>query len=244
MKKIVPAFIILFVCSISHAQSLDTLPKFSVRNTGNNKYVISWVNNFKNIRQISIQRSLDSLKGYRTILTVPDPTTPENGFVDTRASNDHNFYRLYIMLEKGVYFFSPVKKPFYDSIAMKKKILIEGNMDKSGSLDSLNRPNLNVKEKIITNSFIASKYVYTYQDGYVRINLPEDENLITGKAKKKYTLKFFDDKDNLVFELKEIKLRNFKIDKSNFYRSGWFKFELYEDGKLFEKHKFFIPKEF
>lgn len=225
MKKIVTTFLILFVCSALLAQ--DTLPKFSVRNIGGNKYVISWANNFKNIRQISIQRSLDSLKGFKTILTVPDPTTPENGFVDTKAINDHNFYRLYIMLEKGVYFFSPVKKPFHDSVAIKKKI----NIDRDSE-----RPNF-IVGKEINNSFIASKYVYTYQDGYVRINLPADE-------KKKYTLKFFDDKDKLVFELKETKLRKFKIDKSNFYHSGWFMFELYEDGKLLEKHKFLIPKEF
>lgn len=234
MKNIVPAFLLFFICFATQAQ--DTLPKFSVRNIGGNKYVISWANNFKNIRQISIQRSLDSLKGFKTILTVPDPTTPENGFVDSKAINDHNFYRLYIMLEKGVYFFSEAKKPFYDSVAMKRKLNIEGNSDKMGFIDSLSGPKL-TKEKIISNSFIASKYVYTYQDGYVRINLPEDD-------KKKYLLKFFDDKDNFILEIKEPKLRNFKIDKSNFYHSGWFKFELYEDGKLLEKHKFLIPKEF
>lgn len=242
MKNIVPAFLLLFICFTIQAQ--DTLPKFSVRNIGSNKYVISWYNNFKNVKQISIQRSLDSLKGFKTILTVPDPTTPENGFVDTKAINDHNFYRIYIMLDKGVYFFSASKKPVFDSAAAKRKLNIDGKADKFGTMDSLNGPNLNIQEKVVTNSFIASKYVYTYRDGYVRINLPDDENLPAGKAGKKYSLKFFDDKDSPVFEIKEIKLRNFKIDKSNFYHSGWFKFELYEDGKLLEKHKFYIPKEF
>lgn len=249
MKNIVPAFFLLFICFTIQAQPVpvvreDTLPKFSVRNIGSNKYVISWFNNFKNVRQISIQRSLDSLKGFKTILTVPDPTTPENGFVDTKAINDHNFYRIYIMLDKGVYFFSTSKKPVYDSAAAKRKLNIDSKFDRFGNIDSLNRPNLNMQEKVIPNSFIASKYVYTYRDGYVRINLPDDENLLAGKAGKKYSVKFFDDKDSPVFEIKEIKLRNFKIDKSNFYHSGWFKFELYEDGKLLEKHKFYIPKEF
>ena len=35
-----------------------------------------------------------------------------------------------------------------------------------------------------------------------------------------------------------------KIDKSNFYRAGWFKFELYEDGKLMGKNKFYLEKDF
>jgi len=241
MKKTIPVLLFLFSQSIATAQ--DTLPKFSIRNIGNNRMVISWVNPFKNIRQISIQRSFDSLNNFKTILTVPDPTTPENGFVDTKAPNDHMYYRIYIMLEKGVFFFSPVKKPVFDSMANKKKIVLDGAIEKLGTgPDSLKGPGP-VKEKEVTNSFIASKYVYTLQDGYVRIKLP-DENLPAGKAGKKYSLKFFDDKDNPVFEIKEVKGSNYKIDKSNFYHAGWFKFELYQDGVLFEKHKFFISREF
>ena len=44
--------------------------------------------------------------------------------------------------------------------------------------------------------------------------------------------------------LKEVKEKEFKIDKANFYAAGWFKFELYEDGKLIEKNKFKIGSEF
>ena len=94
MKKIVPV-ILLVICSSVTAQ--DTLPKFTVRNIGSNKIVVSWVNTFKNIRQISIQRSFDSLRDFKTIMTVPDPTVPENGYLDTKAVSDRMFYRLYIM---------------------------------------------------------------------------------------------------------------------------------------------------
>ena len=235
MKKLVPV-ILLLICSSLTAQ--DTLPKFTVRNIGANKIVISWVNTFKNIRQISIQRSFDSLKDYKTIMTVPDPTVLENGFVDTKASSDRMFYRLYIMQEKGVFFFSSSKRPVFDSMAAKKRMTTNGRMDKIPGTDSVigqgANPLLKEKEKI--NTFIASKYVYTLNDGYVRISLPE--------GTKKYSIKFFDEKDVQVFEIKEIPLKSSKIDKANFYHSGWFKFELYEDGKLFEKHKFLIPKEF
>jgi hypothetical protein len=246
MKKIVPVILLLIICSSVTAQ--DTLPKFTVRNIGSNKIVISWVNPFKNIRQVSIQRSFDSLKDFKTIVTVPDPTVPENGFLDTKAASDRMFYRLYIMLEKGVFLFSPTKRPVFDSTAIRKKILdsieakkrviANGRMDKIPGTDSVSMqgPNPTLKEKEKMNVFMASKYVYTMEDGYVRINLPE--------GTKKYSIKFFDEKDVQVFEIKEIPLKSFKIDKSNFYHSGWFRFELYEDGKLFEKHKFLIPKEF
>lgn len=237
MKKLVPVIFFLFIYSTTFAQ--DTLPNFSVRNIGNNKYVVSWVNTLKGVKQISIQRSFDSLKNYKTILTVPDPSVLENGFVDAKATNDHMFYRLYIMQEKGVFFFSPVKKPVFDSVAAKKKLVIDDKVDKMdviGGTDTVKTPNIKLNGKEVTSSFVASKFVYTLNDGYVRINLPG--------GTKKYSIKFFDEKDVQVFEIKDIPIKNFKIDKSNFYHSGWFKFELFEDGKLFEKHKFLIPKEF
>ncbi|MFM7511619.1 MAG: hypothetical protein ACKO33_07615 [Bacteroidota bacterium] len=89
----------------------DTLPQFSVKDIGKNRYVISWVNNYPYTAQISIQRSFDSTRGYKSILTVPDPTAKQNGFADTKAINDHMFYRLYIQLENGRYLFTTPKKP-------------------------------------------------------------------------------------------------------------------------------------
>ena len=55
---------------------------------------------------------------------------------------------------------------------------------------SNNKPNLNV--------FVPSLHVYTYKDGNVRINLPETDD-------KKYSIKFFDEANSFVFEIKEIK---------------------------------------
>ena len=59
-----------------------------------------------------------------------------------------------------------------------------------------------------------------------------------------FSIKFFDEDNTLLFELKEVKEKDFKIDKTNFYHAGWFKFELYEGEKLLEKHKFYLEKDF
>lgn len=93
------------------AAAQDTLPNFNVRDIGNNRYVISWTNNYPYTAQITIQRSFDSLSGYKSILTVPDPTSKQNGFADGKAVNDHMFYRLYILLDNGRYIFTAAKKP-------------------------------------------------------------------------------------------------------------------------------------
>lgn len=246
MKKLALTFLFFFVTINAIVFAQDTLPKFSVKSVGNNRVIVGWTNNFQNIKQISVQRSFDSLTGYKTILTVPDPTTPQNGFADSKATNDHMFYRLYIMLDKGVYLFSQAKRPLKDSI--RKVDPITGDtvtitrpfitpIDKFPGTDSITVPNPG-NNKTRPNAFTPSLYVFTSRDGYVRINLPDNEKV------KKYSIKFFKEDETFLFELKDIKEQDFKIDKANFYSAGWFRFELYEDGKLFEKHKFYIEKDF
>lgn len=111
--------IVLLMSSIGFvATAQDTLPSFSLVNKGNNRIIISWNNPYKDssIRQLSIQRSFDSVKNFKSILTLPDPTVPQNGYVDTKATNDHMYYRLYILLDSGKYIFSAAKKPLVDTI--------------------------------------------------------------------------------------------------------------------------------
>jgi hypothetical protein len=244
MKK--PALALLFIISCIFLYAQDTLPRFSVKNLGNNRVVVDWVNTFETVKQISIQRSTDSLKNFKTILTVPDPTIPRNGYADTKAPGSHVFYRLYILLDKGSYLFSDAKKPVWDTTAaavaaaaaVKREMIA---IDKS----SLTLPVISNDAgtvPVVSNNvpkaeiWAPSKFVYTFKDGYIRINLPEDE--------KKYSIKFFTSDNKPLFELKDIKEKSFRLDKANFYKAGWFKFELYEDGELKEKNKFFLPKEF
>src|SRR5688572_8964589 len=115
MKKLA---LLLFIGSLTTVNGLfaqDTLPKFSLRNVGNNRVIIEWINRFENVKQISIQRSFDSLKNYKTILTVAEPTLPNNGYMDTRAPGGQVFYRLYIMMDKGMFLFSEAKRPRMDT---------------------------------------------------------------------------------------------------------------------------------
>jgi hypothetical protein len=266
MKKLFLTSLLFSISAFSLIYSQDTLPDFTVKNVGNNRIIIGWVNNYEDIRQISIQRSFDSLNFYKSILTVADPNAIQNGYLDTKANHDHMFYRLYILLDKGVYLFSPAKRPFIDTtkkIADTKSkiptvisnetkpdtVIIDGrmviiqakpisiNIDNLQWGDSMAAPKPNhTKPQTIT--FMPSLHVFTGRDGYVSINLPEDM-----KAKK-YSIKFFEEDGSFLFELKEIKERNFKMDKTNFYHAGWFGFELYESGKLIEKHKFYLTKDF
>ena len=256
MKKLFLSFLLFITTAFSLLYAQDTLPRFTLKNAGNNRIIIGWVNNYPNIKQLSIQRSFDSLSLYKTILTVPDPTAIQNGYMDVKATNDHMFYRLFILLDKGVYLFSAAKKPALDTarkiagieikpdtimingklvIVPAKPVVIKIDNLQWGDSSAVPNPNYTKPQ---TNAFTPSMHVYTNRDGYVRINLPDDEK------SKKYSIKFFEETGTFLFELKEIKEKDFKIDKTNFYHAGWFRFELYENGKLLEKHKFYLEKDF
>lgn len=207
----------------------DTLPKFTVTSAGANRTIIGWVNTYGLVKQISVQRSFDSLTNFKTILSVADPNSRQNGFADTKASNDHMFYRLFVVLGQGQYFFTESKKPSVDTTQLTKTYLPEKTND---------QPNTDVKPVVPKRpDFVPSFYVYTNKDGYLFINLPDAD-------KKKYHIKFYEDDGSFLFELKNIKEPALTLDKTNFMHSGWFRFELFNDGELIEKNKFYLPKDF
>lgn len=208
-------FTVLFSCN-SFAQ--DTLPYISVKNFSG-KIIISWKNTYgANITTINIQRSYDSLRNFTTVGSVLEPMNRENGFVDSRPNGDKAFYRVFVSFEGGRYIFTKSYRPVKDSInRMPVKVDIYTNVE-------------------TPKGFIPSKFIYTGKDDNVVINLPD-------AGTKKYSIKFFDENANPVFELKQITEPYLTIEKVNFLRSGWYFFQLYNNGLLEEKHKFFIPKE-
>jgi hypothetical protein len=92
------------------------------------------------------------------------------------------------------------------------------------------------QQNIVIPWFVPSSRVYTGKDNNVIIALPE-------AREKKYTLKFYDEKGILVFEIDKIPDPYLTLEKVNFLHSGIFNFELFEDGLLLEKDKIYIPKD-
>jgi hypothetical protein len=225
MKRLLSLIFIIFLGATAYGQ--DTLPKFAVKNlgsdpSGNPRIIISWINSYDSLNQISIQTSHDSLKSYRTVISLTDPNARMNGFADTKAPNDHMYYRLFIVKPNGQYFFTVVKRPAFDTIIATREMQL------------IKKPENGLAKQ---PDFVSSFYVYTNKDGYVFINLPDAE-------KQKYRIKFFEEDESFLFEIKTIKQTGLTLDKANFMHAGWFLFELYNDEKLIEKHKFYLAKEF
>ena len=100
------------------------------------------------------------------------------------------------------------------------------------SIDSLK---IIVPKKIIETAY-PSQTIFIGKQNAVVIHLPE-------ATIKKYHIKFFDENNKMIIELKKITDDYLYLDKSNFFHAGWFHFEIYENGELFEKNKFYISKD-
>jgi hypothetical protein len=323
--RFILALILMIVFTLYDAVGQDTLPRFSAISKSNGKVIISWRNNYPAVSQISIQRSYDSSRNFTTLLTVPDPSIPENGFVDSKAPAPKMFYRLFILLGRSKYIFtksiraipeairaipettvvipqrtSPEEDVALPKIDNQRIYYLEDNATKEkptvSSPSKINEPPKVEVEKIIfikgkdssltplpakmlllfrdsilnktkdtilfvhadtilIKPFVAkeakenkpspepkevykvSQLVFTSKSGSVTLSLPD-------AARKKYTAKFFELDGTPLMEVKEIKYPMLIIDKAAFIHAGWFRFELYEDGKLREKNRLLIPKEF
>ena len=80
----------------------------------------------------------------------------------------------------------------------------------------------------------ASNRVHTGKDNNVLLHLQDAET-------KKYAVKFYDEDNTLLFILNKLHETDLIVDKVNFVHAGWFSFEVYENGKLLERNKFYIP---
>lgn len=205
--------------------SQDTLPRISVINQGG-KIIISWQNNYgASITNINIQRSTDSIKRFYTIGTVLNPMNKENGYVDAKSPLGRIFYRVFVAFEGGDYIFSKSYRPVLDT-SKPAETLAEMEISEERKEVKLVGP----------TGFVPSKFVYTGKDNNVILNLP-------GAEGRKFSIKFFDENDNTIFNLNSIKEPYLIVDKVNFLHAGWFRYQLFDNDILLEKFKFYIPKD-
>ncbi|HRE51547.1 MAG TPA: hypothetical protein PK339_09005 [Flavitalea sp.] len=303
MNRILAAILLLAGLIPATLSAQDTLPKFSAVLKTQNRIVISWSNPYPVVTQLSIQRSIDSLRNFKTILTVPDPTIPQNGFVDTKSPSPFAFYRILIVLDSGKYQFTRSQRPSPDTVRVRrtpeetKRIIVPDKLPdtlaktiKEKPLPTPPKPReekfftikrrdtlvgrlpekevkkfrdsilyktkdtliLSAADTFLIKPFVpkpvykASKFVYAEKYGNLMIALPD-------AAAKKYTIRFYEDRGidgapledkDFLFELKQLKSPTLVLDKSAFVHAGWFWFELFENGVLKEKNKFYIPKDF
>lgn len=267
MPRLSFLLIALFSISAFNTVAQETLPDITVKNISG-QIIVSWVNNYKTpVANISIQRSFDSLKNYSTIGSVLNPMNIENGYADVKPPYNKMYYRVFVSFEGGTYAFSKVARPVKEILPeivatttdtvkagaagaggitiaeTQNPFLVKDNwiakpnakpeIKNGGIVTKPSLPPLETQTEVIT---YPSRRIFTNKDNAITITLANAET-------KKYTIKFFDENDVLLFELNKVTESYLIIEKVNFKHAGWFYFEVYDAGKLIERNRFYVPKD-
>lgn len=263
-RKLFLSLVIVMTSVAATAQ--DTLPQFTIRNLGNNRTQISWINPYETIVQLSVQRSFDSLKNFRTIFSPAVPASRQNGFLDTKApSGAKVYYRIYYVLSGGAYFFTPAKKSASGveissnlgplepeqliTIRLKDAVIAQLSSEQykqfrdsmiyqtKDTLFAIAPNEILIKPYAAKQMWRASQYIFSTREGFIHLRLPQAAN-------KHYRVIFFEEDGRQLFEIARVKEPLLIIDKANFIHSGWFLFDLYENGTLIERNKFYVARDF
>lgn len=266
MKKSTLLFLGFFLLANSYLFAQEVLPGITVKNM-NGKIIVSWLNDYaKPVTNILIQRSFDSLKNFKTIGSVLNPLNKENGYPDVNPPYNKMYYRLSISFEGGTYVIGPSVRPVKEiQVAIPEEPYMtepepelqpEPGKQPTAPKDSVKKPATKQPEPNVrfpwqlNQSFDSSviippkkdeitypsNRVFTGRQNNVVIHLPE-------ASVKKYMVKFFDEEERFLFELNKLHEEYLIIEKVNFKHAGWFNFEVYVNGKLIEKNKFYIGKD-
>lgn len=244
-RKFILAFTVM-LAFIAGAHAQKKLPDFDVT-CSSGRVIISWKNEYEKApTTVNIQRSFDSIRNFTTIGTTLNPEAKENGYLDAAPPYDAMYYRMFITFEGGAYVITNSKKAI--DTGNSPKYYVEYNWQKNHSIKPVAgniefakpelptvSPGITITPKANVPQF-PSRYIFTTKVNSVSISVP-----LVGD--KKYSAKFFDEAMQPIFEIKRLSEEFLILDKVNFPKSGWYYFELYENGILIEKNKFLIPKD-
>lgn len=262
MRKLICLTFLFLTCAANNLLAQEILPRISVKNM-NNRIIISWRNQYPlSVKNIAIQRSYDSLRNFSSIGSVLNPQNEENGYADENPPYNKMYYRVFISFDGGNYIFSesvrPVKENFQQPTVIPAPKPFDpvitsvprdnpappsnahpDSSDSGKPLDKLVTKPVN-SLPVATNTpdlvTYPSRRIYTGKDNNIIILLP-------WATSRKYQVKFFDEGEKFLFELNKIGEPYLILDKVNFVHSGWFYFEIFENGKRIEKNRFYIPKD-
>lgn len=204
--------------------------------------IISWTCQYEGIKSIAVQRSGDSAYNYITTGYVKNLKKGIQAFVDGHPNAGKNWYRLYIVFNSDLTWYSNrINLPVDSSQLLKQQAVLPPNdslqkiLGTNSGNDSLQKLVRKIAIKITTDeteinplTYIKSQYIFTNPlTGHVNMELPE-------VTKHKYSIKFFNQKEKLVLEVPHIMDSPVIIDKRNFQQKGLYKFILKKDNSQLE----------
>lgn len=213
-------YFLLFILGVFFGLNIygqDTLPNFKAINLLNGRAILSWKSNYlSNVKQLSILRSTDSLRGFKTLASMPNPNVPINGFSDNKATPGIKyFYKFYIILEGNIFINTKSKAATVDTSWKNNKTNYFGNditeVKKNG-------------KKVVP----VSKCVFNAKSGDIILKLNDASDKIL------YDIIFYNATEK-IFELNNLNEKYYIVDKVNFVKKGCYNFEVFINKAKVEK---------
>lgn len=233
----------VLILSFSAAKAQPVLPEIATA-TSNGVNFLSWTNQYDGIRSIAVQRSPDSVFNWTVIGFVKNLKKGPQAYIDGHPRPGKNYYRLEIVFNSDLHWFSNTMQLFIDSSALQNQPVLPPNdslqhnvtdliksgvmavtSDKDSVTIPISIPETKAEQQV---SFPRSKYVFTNPfTGHINVEIGPLEG-------HRYSLEFFNDKNRMVLQIPRISEPTVIIDKRNFQQKGLYKFQLFKDKELLE----------
>lgn len=241
-RKLSFRFLLLLLAGLSLSASAQTQLPDILGATEKGINLLSWNCQYDGVKSIAVQRSGDSVFNFVSIGYVKNLKKGAQAYIDGHPVPGNNWYRLYIVFNSDLTWYSNRYKLVVDSAAILNQTVLPPN-------DSLQKLANNIKVDIGTTTavstadslkaivnklkiaipdpeevnpftYVRSQFVFTNPfTGHVNMELPDVK-------KYHYSIRFFDQNNRKVLEVERISESPVIIDKRNFQKKGLFKFEL------------------
>ena len=259
--------LLVLLCCLSAALfAQPALPDFNIMKGPKSQTVLSWKNNFgDNLTVLNIQRSTDSIRGFRTIYSVENLTLAANAYTDNKPMPGADYYRFYYMMKNGSYYFTKAKRiatgyvtdNLLSQLNSGKTIHILGNNPRQLAYSAL----YHLKDSVVNFTSDSLFFVNDSTIQYVKYNavaaiasttttLQPVSKFLYLNADSYIVLKFPEreldqysmtiykrDGTSVLFKIKKFDESELILSKSSFLHTGWYPYEIYKDGKLQERSR-------
>lgn len=208
--------------------------------------LLSWTSQYEGIKSIGVQRSSDSVFNYITIGYVKNLKKGPQAFIDGHPAPGNNWYRLYIVFNSDLTWYSNRFRLHVDSAQLLSASVgtpsndslqkFAGRVhitDTSAIAVAATKPVLTIgsvdnPSDVDAYAYIRSQYVFTNPfTGHVNVEIKDAKQV-------RYSLQFYDGKNAKVLDIARIPDAAIIIDKRNFQRKGLYRFELLRDKEKLE----------
>lgn len=255
------------------AQQLP-LPDFTLKKGANNQMIIEWVNQVgKNLTELTVQRSNDSVRYFRSIYSPPNPAIAKGTYTDAKAPAGINYYRIFYTFAGGAYYFTKAQKLAYgfESADLMSKIDTAQVVKVNGDIDPTEMPGSrfrNFRDSIINETadslfYVEKNEVLYKKSGQGNVQsvsaaayIPMGDYVFTDVATGNLTIKlppyqlssysmiiYDTDGRKPLFKIRHFSDDELILDKGSFINTGWYNYDLFQDGKLKQQGRFLVSKQ-